>query len=74
MSQQEPVTLVSPRGGEVTVTNPVAVNNLVFGQGYRRKDEETVPEIEPTQAEPDADMETAAGGKPEPKQQPSDKK
>lgn len=31
------VVLVSPGGDEVTVRSPEAVNNLVYGQGYRLK-------------------------------------
>lgn len=33
--QAEGVRLVSPQGAEVTVRSPEAVNNLVYGQGYR---------------------------------------
>jgi hypothetical protein len=32
------VTLVSPEGVEVTAKSPVAINNLVYGKGYRLKD------------------------------------
>lgn len=31
------VVLVNPDGGEVTVRSPEAVNNLVYGKGYRLK-------------------------------------
>lgn len=36
--QVEGVRLVSPGGDEVTVRNPEAVNNLVYGGGYRLAD------------------------------------
>lgn len=34
---EDGVVLVDPDGGEVTVRSPEAVNNLVYGKGYRLK-------------------------------------
>lgn len=44
----EEVTLESPAGGRVVVSDPGAVNTLIYGSGYRRVDADPA---EPT-AEP----------------------
>lgn len=42
MAQSKTVTLVAPDGAEVAVDNPVSVNSLVFGSGYKPKGKLTV--------------------------------
>lgn len=48
------VVLVDPDGGEVTVHSPEAVNNLVYGKGYRLKGD----------SDPEAAIQAAAGNTP----------
>jgi hypothetical protein len=51
------VTLVDKEGNEVTVASPSSVNSLVYGQGYRVKGDETVPEAAARLAEaPDSEL------------------
>lgn len=38
------VTLIDQLGGEVSVTTPADINNLVFGAGYKIKGNKTVHE------------------------------
>lgn len=47
MSQPKPVVLISPDGEETEATDPVAINNLIYGAGYKPKDT-TVAEVTPT--------------------------
>jgi hypothetical protein len=63
-SQGDPtvVTLIDKEGGEVTVADPASVNNLVYGQGYRIKGEETAPEAAARLAEaPDSELTLSPG-------------
>lgn len=43
----EHVTLISPSGARYVTDNPVEINNLVYGEGYRR-----APAPEPDTADP----------------------
>ena len=76
------VTLVSPSGGEYRTHNAVEINNLVYGQGYRIKDDEPDPATQtesaseadaanepapPTTEAPAAPGPSSAGGKAVPK-------
>jgi hypothetical protein len=59
------VVLVAPDGGEVTVRSPEAVNNLVYGQGYRLKgDSDPEAAIQAATADP-AGESTAAPSTPD---------
>lgn len=51
------VTLVSPSGGEYRTHNAVEINNLVYGQGYKFKDD--APDTSPARAESTSDTGTA---------------
>jgi hypothetical protein len=54
--------LIDPDGGEVTVENAAAVNNLVYGHGYRIQDEGA--ESDTRAADESADEPAAAPAEP----------
>lgn len=47
----KPVPLVAPDGSEWTASTPAELNNLLYGQGYKRKSDVAAPK-EPKRATP----------------------